>query len=297
MSTTVASSSVGARSLTRHRAISCVGLVVLVGLVYATALRIPFIYDDNRIVVENTSIRDLSDIRAVLLLDATRPILNLSYAIDYAIFGPNPAGFHTMNVVLHALTVVLLFLLSWRLAEDVEPSTGPAVRPQVVALTAAVLLAVHPMMTESVTYIAGRSEVLCATFFLLAFFAARRWMLGGSRVWWLTAIACWVAALGVKEIAAMLPFVLLAYERWVLAGRSIDRRRILWQWHVPLIGVAFAGAAARVAVLAFIEHPGEFVVEWRYVLVTVDVLFRYLGLLITASGQTIFHAVSEPGWG
>ena len=186
------------------------------------AVRTPFIYDDNRMVVENLAIRDLSNLRAVLILEATRPILNLSYAIDYAIFGSSAPGFHATNVLLHAMNVVLLFLLAWRLAEDEEPSTGPAVRPQIVALTAAVLFAVHPMMTESVTYVAGRSEVLCTTFFLLAFFAARRWMLGGARVWWLTAIACWVAALGTKEIAAMLPFVLLAYERWVLRGR-VDR--------------------------------------------------------------------------
>jgi hypothetical protein len=60
------------------------------------------------------------------------------------------AGFHTMNVLLHAVGVVLLFLMAWRLAEDEEPSTGPAVRPQIVARTAAVLFAVHPM-TEAVT--------------------------------------------------------------------------------------------------------------------------------------------------
>ena len=297
MSRIAASPNVGATTLTRHRAVLCTGLVVLVGLVYAAAVRIPFIYDDNRMVVENLAIRDLSNLRAVLILEATRPILNLSYAIDYALFGPSAPGFHTTNVLLHALNVVLLFLLAWRLAEDEEPSTGPAVRPQIVALTAAVLFAVHPMMTESVTYVAGRSEVLCTTFFLLAFFAARRWMLGGARVWWLAAIACWVAALGTKEIAAMLPFVLLAYERWVLRGRAIDRRRILWQWHAPLIGVALAGGIGRIAVLALVEHPGDVVVQWRYALVTIDVLFRYLGLLATASGQTIFHAIPELSWG
>jgi tetratricopeptide (TPR) repeat protein len=283
-------------SLTRHRAVLCTGLVVLVGLVYVASVRIPFIYDDNRMVVENLAIRDLSDIRAVLVLEATRPILNLSYAIDYALFGPNAAAFHSVNVLLHAINVVLLFLLAWRLAEDETPSTGPAIRSQVVALSAAVLFAVHPMMTEAVTYVAGRSEVLCTTFFLLAFFCARRWMLGGARGWWLAAVALWVAALGTKEIAAMLPFVLLAYERFVLHGRAIDRRRILWGWHVPLIAVALLGGIVRVAVLAFVEHPGDVVVQWRYALVTVDVLFRYLTLLVTSSGQTIFHAVPDLGW-
>ena len=177
----------GSVTLTRHRAVLCTGLVVLVGLAYATTLQNPFIYDDNRMVVENLAIRDLSNLRAVLILEATRPILNLSYAIDYAIFGPYAAGFHTINVLLHAVNVVLLFLLAWRLAEDEAPAGGSAVRPQIVALTAAVLFAVHPMMTEAVSYVSGRSEVLCTTFFLLGFLSVRRWMLGGTRVWWLAA--------------------------------------------------------------------------------------------------------------
>src|SRR5262245_48741834 len=123
MSRIASSRSIGQVALPRHRAVLCTGLVVLVALVYAAAVRIPFIYDDHRMVVENLAIRDLSDLRAVLVLEATRPILNLSYAIDYALFGPSAPGFHTMNVVLHALNVVLLFLLAWRLAEDETPST------------------------------------------------------------------------------------------------------------------------------------------------------------------------------
>jgi phosphate/sulfate permease len=73
MSGIAASPSVGARTLTRHRAVLCTGLVVLVGLVYVGAFRIPFIYDDNRIVVENLAIRDLSNLRAVLILKPPGP--------------------------------------------------------------------------------------------------------------------------------------------------------------------------------------------------------------------------------
>jgi hypothetical protein len=134
---------------------------------------------------------------------------------------------------------------------------------------------------------------LCTTFFLLAFMAVRMWMLGGSAWWWITSFACWAAALGTKEIAAMFPVVVFAYERLVLRPSPADRRRNLRRWHLPILALAVAGAIVRVAVLAFVEHPGQFVVRWRYALVTVDVLFRYLTLLVTASGQTIFHAVPD----
>jgi len=267
-------------------------LALLVGFVYIGAARIPFIYDDNRMVVENTAIRDLSNLKAVLVLEATRPILNLSYAIDYALFGADPVAFHTTNVLMHAVNVVLLFLLAWSLAQDADPA-GAADRRQTIALTAAVVFAVHPMMSEGVMYVAGRSEVLCTTFFLLAFMAIRRWMLGESAWWWLVSVTCWAAALGTKEIAAMFPVVVFAYERLVLRPSPADRRRNFRYWHLPLLSLAVTGAIVRVAVLAFVEHPGDVVVQWRYALVTVDVLIRYLTLLVTASGQTIFHSVPD----
>src|SRR5439155_5770475 len=127
---------------------------LLAGLVYVNALHNPFVYDDAHTVVDNTSIARVTNLRAIVLHDVTRPLVNFSYAIDRAVWGPGPFGFHLTNVVLHMANVVLLFLLARRLAEDRQrrkPATAP--NPDVVALTAAVLFAVHPMMTEAVGYI------------------------------------------------------------------------------------------------------------------------------------------------
>ena len=224
--------------------------VALVGLVYATAVRIPFIYDDNRMVVENSGIHDLSDIRAVLL-EPTRPILNLSYAIDYALFGPF-RGFHSMNVLLHALNVVLLF--SW-------PGGWPRTRrrspPRIRRCRADRGRAVcgAPDDDGAVTYVAGRSEVLCGAFFLLAFMAGRRWMLGGARIWWLSTLALDRGAghQGSRGDVAVRP---PAYERLVSARRHRERRAFV-EWHVPLIAVASAVVGARVAVLRSSSTPVE----------------------------------------
>src|SRR6185503_4467475 len=105
---------------------------LLAGLVYLNALHNPFVYDDYRTVIANTSIQSGTNLRAMLLYDVKRPIVNVSYAIDRALWGPTPLGFHVTNVLLHMLNVVLLLHLALRLAGG-----------RVAAFTAAALLGVH----------------------------------------------------------------------------------------------------------------------------------------------------------
>ena len=158
----------------RSVTLACVAASLLAGLVYLNALHNPFIYDDHQVVVDNPSIRHLFDLRFIVLYRVTRPFVNLSYAIDRAVWGPQPFGFHATNVLLHMLNVALLFQLARRLADD--RAARSMTSSPVVAFAAATLFAVHPLMTEAVGYISGRAEVLCATFFLLGLLCARRWM-------------------------------------------------------------------------------------------------------------------------
>src|SRR6266852_6324738 len=135
----------------RGGALACGAAALVAGLVYVNALRNPFVYDDYHTVVENRSIEHVSDLRAIVLHDVTRPLVNISYAIDRALRGATPIGFHVTNVLLHMLNVMLLFTLSRRLTDDRD-------RGVLVAFAAAVLFATHPMMTEAVGYITGRSS-------------------------------------------------------------------------------------------------------------------------------------------
>src|SRR6185369_15881771 len=148
----------------RRGFVACGIAALLGGVVYLNALRNPFVYDDHHTVVENPSIARVTDIRAIVFGALTRPIVNFSYAVDRAAWGAGPLGFHVTNVLLHMLNVVLLFQLARRFGTD-----------DFTAFAAAGLFAVHPMMTEAVGYISGRSEVLCATFFMLALMAGRKW--------------------------------------------------------------------------------------------------------------------------
>ena len=79
--------------LTVHRRVLlCTGVCVLAASLYLNALNNPFVYDDFRVVVENTSITDLRDLKAIVILEPTRPLVNLSYAVDHAIWGLAPFG-------------------------------------------------------------------------------------------------------------------------------------------------------------------------------------------------------------
>ncbi len=165
-------------------------------------------------------------------------------------------------------------------------------RGAVVAFAAATLFAVHPMMTEAVGYISGRSEVLCATFFIPAMLCGRRWLQGGAQKWAAPTLLFWVAALATKEPAAMFPFVLVAYDWLMLGGTAADRRQRARTVHLPLIGAATVAGIVRLAILARVEYAGKATVHWPYILVELDVIRRYVGLLVYPTGQALFHEVA-----
>jgi protein O-mannosyl-transferase len=243
-------------------------------------------------VVENTGIHDLRDLRAIIFLEPTRPLINFSYAVDYALWGLNPFGFHLTNLLLHVLNVMLLFQVATRMVADrARPGPTDTKDSSVAGLAAALLFAAHPMMSQAVGYVAGRPEVLCGTFFLLALLSGRRWLLGGGAGWWIFTVLCWIAALASKEIAALFPFVLVLYDRLILRLDADGTRRALVRMHAQLLLVAVVAAAARVAVLFFVEYSDGIVIGWQYVLLQFDVVLRYIALLIVPKGQTVFHAV------
>ena len=267
------------------------------GLLYVNALDNPFVYDDLRTVLNNPSIENVWAVRTIVYREITRPIVNYSYAVDRALFGGGPFGHHLTSLLLHSLVVLLLFQVARRTVEDLPGRPGKApLRATVVAFTTAASFGFHPLMTEAVGYISGRSEVLCAVFFLGALLAARRWLKGQGRVFLIAAFVLWVLSLLSKEIAAVWPLVLLGYDRLVLRGdAAVSQRR--WRRVLgPLLGLTVLAGLVRVAVLLVIENPDGGELIWRYAIVEIEVAFRYFSLLLSPSEQSIFHQVSELTW-
>lgn len=287
----------------RSARFACGTAVLAAGLVYLNALDNPFIYDDHVVIGENRSLLVPLNLLGLVLHDLARPVINVSYAVDLALWGPTPFGFHVTNVLLHMLNVALLFVLARGVfASDDDERRGDSVplssstsdtSALVVASVAALLLAVHPMMTGAVGYISGRPEVLCTTWLLLALLCARRWMKTADLRYLAATGGLWVLALATKETAAMFPLVLLLYDRVVIPAvdRGERRRRVVWL-HLPFFCVTTLFVVARLAVLSFVEHAVPVNPQWRLGLVELDVVRRYLLLLLTPGAQSIFHEVS-----
>jgi protein O-mannosyl-transferase len=262
----------------------------LAALVYVNALDNPFVYDDHDTVVTNPSLVDPSNIRFVLTHSPFRPLVNASYAVDRAVWGTEPFGFHLTNVALHALVVFLLYRVLRNAFADARLRTtdgAGGARPWDgwLAFAGAALFGVHPVMSEAVGYISGRSEVLCGVFFLAAFLWARLAM-QGSRIAWLGAVVCFLVAALSKEVALALPAVILAYDWLVLPGPAAARRRRAWTIFLPCLAAAVAAAVYRLSVAA-----GPVVVEapllnlWTQTIV----IWRYVGLLLLPAGQSVMH--------
>jgi len=269
--------------------LAAVSLAILGGLVYLNSLANPFVYDDHRLILENDSLSSLTNWRYLILHDVARPLVNVSYAIDYAIWGgANPVGFHLTNVLVHMTNIVLLLQfargLRWQRRAEGSPSE------LVVGVVAALLFAVHPALTQAVGYVSSRSDLLSATFVLAALLAARRALGGGQWPWTAAAALAWACGLVSKETAVMFPLVLLAFDRLALVDQPGRTTRLVYL-HLPLFGVAAISAAARIGLLALVEDPSATTLHSNLMLVELDVFRRYLFLLVWPSSQTIFHAV------
>ncbi len=151
-------------------------LLILVALIYSNVLGAPFIFDDIKYIVENDFIRDLSNFYS---LSGTRYLTFLSFALNYAAGGLSPAGYHLLNIALHALNSILVYLFVRGLIKSLASSVGQEgadgnegvpCAPGAgfgLAFMAALIFAAHPIETEAVAYISQRFASLAAFFYLL----------------------------------------------------------------------------------------------------------------------------------
>lgn len=220
----------------RRSVVLCLLLVVLTLVLYNPVSRYPFLtFDDQRYVTENWHVQ--AGLRwetvewAFTTYDAANwhPLTWLSHALDWQLFGKNPAGHHYTNVLLHAANVVLLFLL-------LQSATGSDWRSWMVAA----LFAVHPINVESVVWIAERKNVLSMLFFLLALWAYGSYVHRPGIVRYVVVAVLFAMGLMAKPQVITLPFVLLLWDYWPLRRVLPGSRLVLEK--VPLLLMSLASA-------------------------------------------------------
>jgi hypothetical protein len=178
-------------------------LAVAVLLAYFNALTGAFQFDDYNVIVQNPAVHSVA--AWLDSMPGIRPLLKFSYALNWTLHS-GPFGFHLFNVVVHAINAVLVYQLLRALIEQrTEAHWGP--------FAGALLFALHPVQTEAVTYISGRSVCLMALFYLCSVLT---WLRAERRAhpaaWRALSAGLFGAALLVKETAVTLPFALLLLD-------------------------------------------------------------------------------------
>jgi len=214
------------------------GAALLLALwAYAPALNGAFLFDDTALPFA------LPDASAPFRawVQGVRPVLMASYWMNARLSGNDPFSYHVAGLTIHLAAAALVFLIVRRL---LEWSQAPAARRTLLAGFAGGLFLLHPIQTEAVAYLAGRSEVLSVTLVLAAYAAflyRRQAAIGWGTM--LLVMALFGLAVFAKEHTIMLPALLLLTDFWWNPGFSFRGARANWRLYVPL-ALGATGAVA-----------------------------------------------------
>jgi Flp pilus assembly protein TadD len=219
-------------------------LVLPVLIAYSNSLDVPFYYDDRARILENEDIHmdrlSLDQLRAAAFGEksaASRPVGNISFALNHLVHGLDVAGYRIVNIIIHAVNGLLLFAF---LLHTLQLSSVDQARshPRLVALFGALIWVLNPLDVQSVTYIVQRLNSLAVLFFLLAFMAylkARESSCRTRAALWLLAALSWLLSLGCKQITITLPLVVLLYEWFFYRDMEWAWLRRQWKTGVVLL--------------------------------------------------------------
>jgi len=262
------------------------------------------VFDSSVVIPRDARIRAVTPENLRLILTGTysgtnaglyRPLTTFSYLVNYAVFGnaDRAAGYHWVNVTLHAANVSLVYLLGLLIF-------GASGR----ALAMAALWAAHPLLTESVTNIVGRADLLAAFGVLAGLLCYLRSIStnGRARVAWLAGVmAAQAVGLFSKENAAILPGLMLLYD---LTWRDRARQRKPWMAYAALAPAFAVFCVARIALqlhmrVSNTDNPLVSVGFWTGRLTAVKVIGKYLWLFVWPahlSPDYSYRAVPSFGW-
>ncbi len=260
---------------------------------YANSFQVPFTFDDmpNIVHANILRVRSLSPMELFKAVQGgrlvSRPLPNLTFAINFYFGGPAVFGFHLVNLLIHlVVTLCLYWLAVSTLALPVFEGRHQRTGRQ-IALLAALLWAAHPLQTNGVTYIVQRMTSMSALFYLgaLCCYVRGRTAAAPRRRWgWFAAgLVSALLALASKENAAMLPVMVVAYEFYFFSeGTAEQRRRLVAGGLTALLVVAAAALLflGRDLFSAILDgyRLRNFTMGER-LLTEARVIFLYLGLL------------------
>ena len=275
-----------------------------IAMLYWPSVHSPFVYDDKIEVIGNRTIRDISDWKAIASYNPSRILLQFTYAANLHQSKFDPFGYHILNLIIHCLGIgaalwmcINVHILAHKERDDID-------RFPFFPFVVVGLWAVHPMGSESIIYITGRSESLCALF---CFLSIGCWSLGlaqnktSSKTLWLSlGFFLSLCAGTTKEVGLMLPFVLVAMDK-------ICTKNIRWHHYIPFLllislGVSlrilglFSGKTESSSIMQVLEKIIPFESDRSMasqILTQAEIWIRYSLLWIFPYEQTIFHHIPD----
>jgi len=306
----------------RFNLIICCFLALVTLTVYSNTLQSPFVFDDVEGITENPYIR-IIDIDFQKLNSAafkgvyyTRPVANISFALNYYFGRCDVFGYHLVNIIIHCINGILAYFIGLTIFSQMQPRHKKTLdepnqdRVNLMAVFSALFFMVHPLQTEAVTYIIQRMTSISVMFFLLSLFLYIRGRLShtGWRQWTLF-FACflsWVLALGSKQIAITLPLIVIIYEWYFFQDLDTGWLRGNVKYFLMLIVilcvlvVIYQGTNPIDRILAAYEHR-DFTL-WERVLTQFRVVIFYISLIFYPDPSrlnllhhfTTSHSVLDP---
>ncbi len=276
-------------------------IIAVTVAVFANSLGNGFVYDDKHFITKNDSIRNLGNIPSFFTSLKSfstkgefyiyRPLSTITYALDYSLFKLNPCGYHVSSVLWHIINGVMLYFLM-----------ALILRNRVMSLLVAVLFAVHPIQIETVSWVSQRSNLICGFFFLLTLFlwikmsAGGRETLNRKKYLFAGSLISYAVALFGKEMAIMVPVMLILYDFFFLDGKNRLRRRV--KLYAPFFVVSILYVLLRGSVLGRLSGQNEFAGGSVYTAVlTMFKAIAYYAWLLLAPVKICAEPVFTPAAG
>jgi hypothetical protein len=271
-------------------------IAVLVLIAYSNTFTSSFHFDDNPSITENTTIKRVSLDNIMQILQGVRPVVYLSIMFNYMVSGLNVVGWHIFNIAVHiANSFFVYFLVLWTLNRPVlMKEYGDKARR--MALFAALLFGVHPIQTESVTYIITRTELLATFFYLATFLLFIKGTEKNKFLYYVGAAFTALCAMGSKEWAVTLPAVLMVYDFLFLAEGSIKSLWSRWMAYVLIMLTWIqiyntvhitGGAESSAAGIGFNVQTTSGINASTYILTSLNVIWTYIRLMLLPINQNL----------
>jgi tetratricopeptide (TPR) repeat protein len=274
-------------------------IIVLAGVVvYANSLSAPFIFDDQTAILENPQIRRLWPLSVPLSPPretpvAGRPVVNLTFAVNYAAGGLDVRQYRLTNLAIHLLAALTLFGLVRRtlLLASLAPTFGAQATN--LAWIAALVWMLHPLQTETIDYVTQRTESMMGLCYLLTLYSSVRALEGRQGRWQMAAIAACATGMACKESMVTAPVMVGLFD-YAFVGRAVLRKAHRARLYV---GLAFTWVVLATLMASGPRTTVGFntgVSGWTYLLNQAPILLTYLRLTFWPQNLVLDYGIPQP---